>query len=285
MNRSWRCGTRRQILANDIRAFHTTRAIRELIARDVTVAWPQGLEAPDWLSPREEVDVEGWHEECGRLPLSHMGRTLEDDPGFFMTAPVRVKSPVFAWPSDAGARRLGPVVGLGTWNTFGGDAELARDVVGAAMGAGTRFFDTSPMYGNAERSLAAALDGRRDEAIVATKIWAPTVEQGRAQFEHQLGWFGRIEIEQVHNLVNWAEHLGWLEEARAEGRIDRIGVTHYSPLAFDEVADALRTGRFESVQLPLNLYERAAERMLLPLAAGLRDTRDRHASVRRGRAA
>ena len=166
-------------------------------------------------------------------------------------------------------RRLGPVVGLGTWNTFGGDAELARDVVGAAMGAGTRFFDTSPMYGNAERSLAAALDGRRDEAIVATKIWAPTVEQGRAQFEHQLGWFGRIEIEQVHNLVNWAEHLGWLEEARAEGRIDRIGVTHYSPLAFDEVAGALRTGRFETVQLPLNPYERAAERMLLPLAAEL----------------
>ena len=65
---------------------HHTRAIRELVAADVTVAWPQGLEAPDWLSPREEVDVEGWHEECGRLPLSHMGRTLEDDPCFFMTA-------------------------------------------------------------------------------------------------------------------------------------------------------------------------------------------------------
>jgi diketogulonate reductase-like aldo/keto reductase len=166
-------------------------------------------------------------------------------------------------------RRLGPVVGLGTWNTFGGDAELARDVVGAALGAGTRFFDSSPMYGNAERSLAAALEGRRDHAIVATKIWAPTVEQSRAQFEHQVGWFGRIEIEQVHNLVGWAEHVRWLEEARAEGRIDRIGVTHYSPFAFDEVADALRTGRFETVQLPLNPHERAAERTLLPLAAEL----------------
>jgi diketogulonate reductase-like aldo/keto reductase len=166
-------------------------------------------------------------------------------------------------------RRCGPVVGLGTWNTFGGDAELAADVVGAALGAGTRFFDTSPMYGNAERSLGAALEGRRDKAIVATKIWAPTVEQGRAQFEQQLGWFGRIEIEQVHNLVGWSEHVGWLEEARAGGQIDRIGVTHYSPLAFDEVAAALRTGRFETVQLPLNPYERAAERTLLPLAAEL----------------
>lgn len=65
---------------------HHTRTIRELTAGEVTLAWPLGLEAPDWLSPREEVDVEGWHEECGRLPLSHMGRTLEDDPCFFMCA-------------------------------------------------------------------------------------------------------------------------------------------------------------------------------------------------------
>jgi hypothetical protein len=65
---------------------HHTRAILELSAAEVTVAWPHGLEAPDWLSAREEVDVEGWHEECGRLPLSHMGRSLEEDPGFFMCA-------------------------------------------------------------------------------------------------------------------------------------------------------------------------------------------------------
>lgn len=112
-------------------------------------------------------------------------------------------------------RRLGPVVGLGTWNTFGGDDELARDVVQAAWSAGTRVFDSSPMYGRAERSLAAALEGRREEAVVATKIWAPTVEQGRHQFAEQLDLFGRVEIEQVHNLVSWREHLGWLEERSA----------------------------------------------------------------------
>jgi diketogulonate reductase-like aldo/keto reductase len=166
-------------------------------------------------------------------------------------------------------RRLGPVVGLGTWNTFGGDAELAGDVVGAAIRSGTTVLDTSPMYGNAQRSLSAALDGRRERAVVATKIWAPTVEQGREQFEDQQAWFGRIEVEQIHNLVAWRDHLGWLEDARDRGRIGRIGVTHYSPLAFDEVAEALRTGRFQTVQLPLNPYERAAERTLLPLAAEL----------------
>jgi diketogulonate reductase-like aldo/keto reductase len=166
-------------------------------------------------------------------------------------------------------RSLGPVVGLGTWNTFGGDAELARDVVGAALAAGSRLFDSSPMYGYAQRSLSSALDGRREQSIVATKIWAPTVEQGREQFGMQLEWFGRVDIEQVHNLVGWREHLGWLEEEREAGRIGRIGVTHYSPLALDDVAEAMESGRFDVVQLPLNPLERAAERRLLPLAAEL----------------
>lgn len=166
-------------------------------------------------------------------------------------------------------RRLGPVVGLGTWNTFGGDDELAADVVGAAGATGARVFDSSPMYGRAERSLGTALRGRRPEASVATKIWAQTVEQGRAQFSDQLEWFGRVEIEQVHNLVSWREHLGWLEEERREGRIGRLGVTHYSPSAFSEMAEAMRTGRFETVQLPYNPLERESERELLPLAAEL----------------
>jgi aryl-alcohol dehydrogenase-like predicted oxidoreductase len=167
-------------------------------------------------------------------------------------------------------RRLGPVVGLGTWNTFGGDAELARDVVDAAWAAGTRLFDTSPMYGKAEPSLAAALDHRREQATVATKIWAPTVDQGREQLARQLDWFGRVDVEQVHNLVSWREHLGWLEAEREAGRVGRLGVTHYSPFAFDEAADAVRTGRVQAVQLPLNPLERAAERVLLPLAEELR---------------
>ena len=68
-------------------------------------------------------------------------------------------------------RRLGPVVGLGTWNTFGGDTSLAEGVVGAAFAAGTRLVDSSPMYRDAEPSLAVALEERRDEAIMATKIW------------------------------------------------------------------------------------------------------------------
>ena len=166
-------------------------------------------------------------------------------------------------------RRLGPVVGLGTWDTFGGDAELARAVLDSALASGTRLVDSSPMYGEAERSLGAALAERRDLALVATKIWAPSVEQGRAQFADQRECFDRVDVEQVHNLVGWREHLPWLEEEREAGRIARIGVTHYDPAAFPELAEALRTGRFETVQLPYNPRECECERELLPLAAEL----------------
>jgi diketogulonate reductase-like aldo/keto reductase len=164
------------------------------------------------------------------------------------------------------ARRLGPVVGLGTYRTFEGDVGRARAVIDTAVAAGVTSFDSSPMYGSAERSLGAALEGRRDGTIVATKIWADDVVEGRAQYDAQRGHFGRVEIEQVHNLVAWEDHLPWLEEEREAGRIDRIGVTHWSPGSFGELERALRSGRFDTVQLPLNLHEREAERRLLPLA-------------------
>jgi diketogulonate reductase-like aldo/keto reductase len=166
-------------------------------------------------------------------------------------------------------RRLGPVVGLGTWNTFDRDKELAREVVGAALDAGCRLFDSSPMYGGAEESLSAALEGRRDQAAIATKIWADSVEDGRRQFRDQLRWFGHVEIEQVHNLVAWEEHLPWLESERDAGRIGRLGVTHWQASAFGELARALRSGRFSVLQVPYNPLERECEDELLPLAAEL----------------
>jgi diketogulonate reductase-like aldo/keto reductase len=166
-------------------------------------------------------------------------------------------------------RRLGPVVGLGTWNTFGADEPLAREVVGAAFEAGSRLVDSSPMYGGAEASVASALNGRREEAIVTTKIWSGSVEDGQEHFRRQLEWFGRVEVEQVHNLVAWREHLPWLEEERAEGRIERLGVTHYDSSSFGELEAALRTGRFQALQVPLNPLERECEERLLPLASEL----------------
>ena len=166
-------------------------------------------------------------------------------------------------------RRLGPVVGLGTYATFLDDDVLAGEVVGSALDSGVTVFDSSPMYGAAEASLGAALTGRRDRAVVATKIWTESVAEGRAQYAAQVRLFDRVELEQVHNLVAWQEHLRWLEEERDAGRIDRIGVTHWDPGRFDELERALRTGRFDTVQIPLNPLERDCEKRILPLAEEL----------------
>jgi len=165
-------------------------------------------------------------------------------------------------------RRLGPVVGVGTFGTFEDDSTLAGEVAGAALASGCRLFDSSPMYGSAEASLAAALAGR-EGAVVATKIWARGHEEARGQLAAQLRWFGHVEIEQVHNLVSWRDHLPWLEAERAAGRVGRVGVTHYDCAAFGELGEALRTGRFETLQIPYNPRERGCERELLPLAAEL----------------
>jgi diketogulonate reductase-like aldo/keto reductase len=165
-------------------------------------------------------------------------------------------------------RALGPVVGLGTSRTFDADVELAQRVVDATHEAGFRLYDTSPMYGS-EEALALALEPYRSESVVATKIWADSLEEGRAQFDDQLRWFGRVEIEQVHNLVNWEAHLTWLEEERDAGRIERIGVTHWQASAFPELARALRTGRFSVLQVPYNPLEQESARELLPLAEEL----------------
>src|SRR3954471_2286558 len=86
-----------------------------------------------------------------------------------------------------------PVVGMGTWQTFdvpGAAAEeRCREIVSAALSDGARLFDTSPMYGRAERLLARCLEGRRDEAIVADKVWTPSAAQGREQIRRALEWY------------------------------------------------------------------------------------------------
>ncbi|HEX6208538.1 MAG TPA: aldo/keto reductase, partial [Actinomycetota bacterium] len=166
-----------------------------------------------------------------------------------------------------------PVIGFGTWNVFDvgpqGEARAA-EVVAAGLAAGVRVFDSSPMYGRAEEVLGRALGDRRGDAVIATKIWTPSLEEGQRQFASQLDFYeGRVELLQVHNLVAWEQHLGWMERERDQGRIGHLGATHYSPRAYDELETVMRSGRISFVQIPLSPWEREAEERILPLAEEL----------------
>jgi aryl-alcohol dehydrogenase-like predicted oxidoreductase len=73
---------------------------------------------------------------------------------------------------------------MGTWRTFdvaGAATAKVQAVVDAALETGTTLFDSSPMYGRAEQNLSQALHGRRDRALIATKIWTPSEVEGRRQ--------------------------------------------------------------------------------------------------------
>jgi diketogulonate reductase-like aldo/keto reductase len=164
-----------------------------------------------------------------------------------------------------------PCVGMGTWKTFdvrsGQERAVRVRIVEEAFAAGVRLFDTSPMYGEAERLLADLLRPCRNEAFVATKVWAGSADEGRHQADRALGWFGGcVDLYQVHNLATWTQQLALLEELRDRRSVRLIGATHYSPSAFGELGELMRSGRLDAIQIPYNPRQREVEREILPLA-------------------
>ena len=157
---------------------------------------------------------------------------------------------------------------MGTWRTFDTDADR-RPLVEAAIEAGIDLFDSSPMYGKAEATLARALTGIRDRVQVATKVWTPSAAEGRAQADRALRLFGHVDVYQVHNLVNVPAQLTVLEGLKDEGKVRAVGATHYQESAFGEMAALMKSKRLDMVQIPYNPLRRTAERELLPLAESL----------------
>ncbi|MDP1961081.1 MAG: aldo/keto reductase [Reyranella sp.] len=169
-----------------------------------------------------------------------------------------------------------PIVGCGTWRTFDvgakpEDRAPLAEVLRILFEAGGSVIDTSPMYGSAEAVvgdlLAAA--GTRSKAFIATKVWTSGHDNGVAQMRQSMRLLktDRIDLMQIHNLLDWRAHLPTLRAWKTEGRIRLMGVTHYTQSAHDELEAVLRAEKWDFVQLNYALDDRAVERRLLPLAA------------------
>ena len=166
-----------------------------------------------------------------------------------------------------------PAVGLGTWQVLdvgpAGEPN-AKAVVDTALDIGANIFDSSPMYGKAEGVLGRALGANRSRALVATKVWAPSAQDGAKQIQRAMGFYGGlVDLYQIHNLVAWREQLVQLERERDAGRVRAIGATHYSSSAFGELETVMRSGRITAIQIPYNPHQREVEQRILPLAEEL----------------
>lgn len=168
-----------------------------------------------------------------------------------------------------------PVVGVGTWRTFdvGGkpeDREPLAEVLRLLFEAGGSVIDTSPMYGSAEAVIGdlLAAAGTHSKAFIATKVWTTGRDNGVAQMRNSMRLLktDRIDLMQIHNLVDWRAHLPTLKAWKAEGRLRYLGVTHYTQSAHDELESVMRAEKWDFVQLNYALDDRAVERRLLPLA-------------------
>jgi aryl-alcohol dehydrogenase-like predicted oxidoreductase len=169
-----------------------------------------------------------------------------------------------------------PVVGLGTWQTFDAGHELRaraplKRVLGEFARLGGKVIDSSPMYGSSETvtgDLAAELQ-LHDHLFFATKVWTRGREAGIRQMEESFRRLRtqRIDLMQVHNLVDWRAHLRTLREWKEQGRVRYIGVTHYTASAYQELAQVLATEALDFVQFNYSVVEREAEQRILPLAA------------------
>lgn len=167
-----------------------------------------------------------------------------------------------------------PAVGLGTYRAFDvspsrSEQERLREVLRRFVTAGGRVIDSSPMYGAAETvvgDLAAELG--LHSLFVATKVWTSGREAGIRQMEQSLQRLRvtRLDLMQIHNLVDWRTHLKTLRVWKETGRVRYIGVTHYTASAYEDMERVMRDGPLDFVQLNYSLAERDAERRLLPLA-------------------
>ena len=168
-----------------------------------------------------------------------------------------------------------PVTGLGTWRVFDvGSSSSERtpleEVLRAFAQSGARMIDSSPMYGRAEEvigDLAVKL-GILSSLFLATKVWTTGKREGIESMERSFARLRtkRIDLMQVHNLIDAKTHLATMREWKNAGRFRYIGVTHYEEGAFPAIEKILSEEKFDFLQINYSLMEREAEQRVLPLA-------------------
>jgi len=173
-----------------------------------------------------------------------------------------------------------PAIGLGTSGPFEvGPDEAARaplrEVLQGFFDAGATLIDTSPMYSTAESVLGGLLTpDQQSRVFMATKVWTPgsgshgeqkgveQMQRSMALLEHR-----RIELMQVHNLVDVDAHLKTLRRWKAEGKIKYFGVTHYTTSSYPDLIAIIEREKPDFVQFNYSVSTREAEKRLLPLCA------------------
>ena len=170
-----------------------------------------------------------------------------------------------------------PVIGLGSWITFGIDPEdkelmnKREQVMREFLNRGGGVLDSSPMYGNAEKVIGLCLKriGHHKGLFSATKVWTHGHRQGFFQMEQSQALWGlpHIDLMQVHNLMDWEIHLPTLRAMKEEGKIRYIGVTTSHGRRHKELIRIMRSEPLDFVQFTYNLLDREAEQTLLPMAA------------------
>jgi diketogulonate reductase-like aldo/keto reductase len=169
-----------------------------------------------------------------------------------------------------------PAIGLGTWQTFDvgpgkSSREPLKEVLREFVRLGGSVIDSSTMYGKSESvagDLAAELSVHK-QLFLATKVWTNGREAGIRQMEESFKRLRtqRMDLMQVHNLVDYRTHLGTLRRWKEQNKVRYVGVTHYTASAHDELARVLASEDVDFVQINYSIAEREAERRLLPLAA------------------
>lgn len=168
-----------------------------------------------------------------------------------------------------------PVVGLGTWQTFDAgntDTELEplRGVLNALIEKGGRVVDSSPMYGRSEQVVGDLSTDLKlnDKLFIATKVWTTGEQEGITQMNNSFSLLKRkkIDLMQIHNLVDWRTHLKTLQSWKEQGKIRYIGITHYTESAYSSMEEIMRANNLDFIQINYSLLSRKAEQKILPFA-------------------